>query len=170
MKDFKYHIIDVMAILTVAVSFAGCSKDDEDPVSANATLTYNTNRATSGTMPDAVTQATGTSITLNNDTDISYTGYTFAGWNTNANGTGTNYAGGSSFILNNNVTLFAKWNEEASGSASNLKITVGNNMATAILYDNGIANDFKSRLPLTVTMTDYSNTEKSFIQVQYFQP
>ena len=37
------------------------------------------------------------------------TGYTFAGWNTLANGTGTNYTNGQSVTLLAGLTLFARW-------------------------------------------------------------
>jgi uncharacterized repeat protein (TIGR02543 family) len=39
---------------------------------------------------------------------LSATGYTFGGWWTGANGTGTQYAGGT-WALANNLTLYAKW-------------------------------------------------------------
>ncbi len=126
------------------------------------TLTYNANGATSGEAPTAVTAEAGTNITLNAGTGLSRTGHTFGGWNTNADGTGTNYAGGSSYTLNSNVTLHAKWNTESTGTSNNLKLTIGDKTATAVLYDNATARDFKSRLPFTVTMTDYAGTEKIF--------
>ncbi|MBR9757813.1 MAG: hypothetical protein GYB39_07000 [Algicola sp.] len=43
-----------------------------------------------------------------------------------------------------------------------LKITIGENTATAILYDNSTSRDFVAMLPLTVEMDDYANTEKIF--------
>lgn len=43
-----------------------------------------------------------------------------------------------------------------------LKITIGDKTATAVLYDNPTSRDFAKRLPLTVKMDDYSNTEKIF--------
>ena len=43
-----------------------------------------------------------------------------------------------------------------------LKITIGENTATAILYDNPTSRDFVTMLPLTVAMDDYANTEKIF--------
>ena len=43
-----------------------------------------------------------------------------------------------------------------------LKITIGENTATAILYDNPTSRDFATMLPLTVEMDDYANTEKIF--------
>ncbi|MBB1127476.1 InlB B-repeat-containing protein, partial [Thiospirillum jenense] len=37
-------------------------------------------------------------------------GYNFAGWNTVADGTGTHYDAGATFIINNaNVVLYAQW-------------------------------------------------------------
>lgn len=43
-----------------------------------------------------------------------------------------------------------------------LSITVGDQTITAILYDNPTAKDFISRLPFTVDMSDYGNSEKIF--------
>ncbi|WP_197017723.1 cyclophilin-like fold protein [Tenacibaculum sp. 47A_GOM-205m] len=43
-----------------------------------------------------------------------------------------------------------------------LKITIGENTATAIMYDNPTSRDFTTMLPLTVEMDDYANTEKIF--------
>lgn len=42
----------------------------------------------------------------------------------------------------------------------NLKITIGEQIVTAILYDNPTSKDFAAILPLTLTLEDYSNTEK----------
>jgi hypothetical protein len=41
-----------------------------------------------------------------------------------------------------------------------LQITIGNKLATAILYDNPTAKDFASLLPLSLKLEDYNNTEK----------
>jgi hypothetical protein len=41
-----------------------------------------------------------------------------------------------------------------------LKITVGQTVLTATVYDNPTARDFVSLLPLTLTLTDYAATEK----------
>lgn len=43
-----------------------------------------------------------------------------------------------------------------------LKITIGGNTATAILYNNPTSKDFVTILPFTVEMDDYANTEKIF--------
>ena len=47
-----------------------------------------------------------TALTTNT---LTKTGYTFAGWNTTANGTGTNYADGGSYPFTSSTTLYAKW-------------------------------------------------------------
>ncbi|MEA4948051.1 MAG: cyclophilin-like fold protein [Petrimonas sp.] len=125
---------------------------------AQYTLTYNTNGATSGSAPAAVTQQGGTSIVLNNGTGFSRNGHTFAGWNTSTDGTGTNYAGGSSYTLNSDVTLFARWN--AASTSNKLKITIGSTVYTATLNDNATATAFKAMLPLTLNMTEHGRIEK----------
>ncbi|MBK8419011.1 MAG: InlB B-repeat-containing protein [Anaerolineales bacterium] len=47
-----------------------------------------------------------TALTLNT---FIRTGYTFAGWNTLANGTGINYADGALYSFEADITLYAKW-------------------------------------------------------------
>jgi hypothetical protein len=41
-----------------------------------------------------------------------------------------------------------------------LKITIGERVLKATLYDNPTSKDFVSLLPLTLTLADYNNTEK----------
>ncbi|MGG7466694.1 MULTISPECIES: cyclophilin-like fold protein [Bacteroidota] len=122
------------------------------------TLTYNTNGSTSGTAPAAVTQNGGTSITLNTGTGFSRSGFTFAGWNISADGTGTDYAAGSNYALNSNATLYAKWT--ATSSSNNLKITVGTTVFNATLASNATATAFKAMLPLTLNMSELGGVEK----------
>ena len=43
---------------------------------------------------------------------LSNPGYTFTGWNTAADGSGSSYAAGASFMLNADVTLYAQWTLE----------------------------------------------------------
>ena len=74
-------------------------------------VTYNSNNATSGTVPtDATEYTSGRTVTvLGNTGDLVRTGYTFGGWNTQADGLGTNYAPGETFTITSPVTLYAKW-------------------------------------------------------------
>jgi hypothetical protein len=41
-------------------------------------------------------------------------GFAFEGWNTVANGSGTAYAGGTTFVLSGDITLFAQWTSTSS--------------------------------------------------------
>ena len=73
------------------------------------TVTFDLNLG-NGTVPESQTADRGSSIKLPNGEGITRNGYIFEGWNTRASGSGTNYLGGSTYILNNSVTLYAKWN------------------------------------------------------------
>ncbi|MFC3800875.1 InlB B-repeat-containing protein [Cohnella sp. GCM10012308] len=76
------------------------------------TVTYNANSSTGGTVPtDSGNYENGQSVTvLGNTGSLVRTGYTFAGWNTAANGSGTARAAGSTFSMGSaNVTLYAQW-------------------------------------------------------------
>ena len=74
----------------------------------NSTITYNTNGAT-GTVPTAVTTTTDASRTfqLNSGSGLTRTGLNFSGWNTAADGSGTNYSGGASYTSTGSATLYA---------------------------------------------------------------
>lgn len=77
-------------------------------------VTYNGNSNTSGTAPvDGNTYTMGSSVTaLTNSGNLAKTGYTFQGWNTKADGTGTQYAVSENFSMGNyNVILYARWTQ-----------------------------------------------------------
>ncbi|OPH52193.1 hypothetical protein BC351_33205 [Paenibacillus ferrarius] len=76
------------------------------------TVMYNGNGATSGNAPtDSGSYAQGATISVYGNTgNLVKTGYTLAGWNTQADGNGTTYAAGATFSMETtNVTLYAKW-------------------------------------------------------------
>ena len=76
-------------------------------------ITYYSNGSTNGTTPAEQTFYAGQRITLRtNSGNLSKVGHTFAGWNTSADGSGTNYSAGQSNVLfsNGHVRLYAKWN------------------------------------------------------------
>jgi len=73
-------------------------------------VSYNGNVNTGGVAPGNQTKIHGTPLTLATNTGaLVKTGYTFSGWNTLANGTGTTYLAGGSYTANAPLTLFAKW-------------------------------------------------------------
>ncbi len=92
-----------------------------DNIQLNATapstfaVTYNGNGSTGGSVPSDASSpySSGATVTVKANTGaLVKTGYTFAGWNTAANGSGTSYAatGSVTFTMPSNaVTLFAQW-------------------------------------------------------------
>jgi uncharacterized repeat protein (TIGR02543 family) len=71
---------------------------------------YNANGATAGVVPAPQNKTHGTNLVLANNTGgLAKTGYVFAGWNTSATGTGTNFSVGAMYTLNVPVILYAKW-------------------------------------------------------------
>lgn len=73
---------------------------------ASYTVSYNANGGSGA--PSNQTKWYGQNLTLSSSTP-SRTGHTFAGWNTNSSGTGTNYSAGGSYTGNAALTLYAKW-------------------------------------------------------------
>ena len=70
------------------------------------TVSFNANGGTGA--PASQTKTHDVSLTLSS-TAPTRTGYTFNGWNTAADGTGTNYSAGGSYATNADLSLFAKW-------------------------------------------------------------
>jgi uncharacterized repeat protein (TIGR02543 family) len=140
---------------------AGVTYPTTGSVSANVTLTATwtadtnvvvfDNNTGSGTMTSQnIVSGTATSLTSNTFTK---TGYTFAGWNTNANGTsGTNYTNGQSVTITAGMTLYAKW------SANALTVTYDSQGGTAV--SNGTVNTGAniSTAPTAPTKTGYTLT------------
>jgi uncharacterized repeat protein (TIGR02543 family) len=86
----------------------------------SSTVTFNGNGSTAGSMSNQ-TASVSTALTTN---AFSRTGYTFAGWNTVANGSGTAYTNGSNYPFTSSTTLYAQW------TANNNTITFNGNGAT----------------------------------------
>lgn len=72
-----------------------------DPV-----VTFNSNGGTGTMANEIVSYATSTALNANSYTR---TGYSFSGWNTIANGSGTSYINSSFVSYNANGTLYAQW-------------------------------------------------------------
>lgn len=83
------------------------------------TVTYDGNGNTGGNVPaDNNTYGEGAAVTvLGNTGQLVKTGYSFVGWNTAADTTGTGYTEGETFVMGNeDVVLYAAWSD---GSPSN---------------------------------------------------
>ena len=103
-------------------------------------VTYSGNGATGGSAPtDPNGYLPGATVTvLGNSGNLVLTGYSFAGWNTQANGSGTSYSAGTTFGMGSaNVTLYAQW-------------TITNKTLT-LTAGSGGAITIPSSSPVTVT-------------------
>jgi uncharacterized repeat protein (TIGR02543 family) len=72
-------------------------------------LIYDGNGADSGEPHPIEYPECGSTVTVKNEGTLLKTGYIFGGWNTAADGSGTDYAEGSTFVINKDMTLYAKW-------------------------------------------------------------
>ena len=76
----------------------------------NCVITYNGNSNTSGSVPESHATQFDQSISLRANTgNLARTGYRFGDWNTKADGSGTGYAVGASYIVTGDAILYAKW-------------------------------------------------------------
>ena len=117
----------------------------------NYAVTFNANGA-SGSMSNLAIVA-GTAKTLTANT-FTRTGYTFQGWTTNADGTGTTYTNSQSVTLFSNVTLYAKW------LAGTFAVTFGSNTASGSkLTTNNMPNQsFTAGTPFTLSANVWYKT------------
>lgn len=113
----------------------------------NYVITYDSNTATSGSVPGrTIVASAGSAATLaTNSGTLAKTNYTFGGWNTAADGSGTTYATASStFIPSGDTTLYAQWNSTitynvngGSGASSPATTTAKGSAATTTLASVG---------------------------------
>ena len=148
------------------------------------TVTYNGNGNTGGNTPiDGNTYTNGQVATVLDNTGLLVrTGCIFAGWNTNASGTGTDRTPGGSFTMGSaNVTLFAKWsvvvtfNSQGGNAIAPLTVTYGStatapanptktNCVFASWYSDSVwIAPFNFSTPITATITLYAMWEASDI-------
>jgi uncharacterized repeat protein (TIGR02543 family) len=136
------------------------------------TVTYVGNTNTSGNAPiDASSPyVAGSSVTILSNSGspvFEKSGYNFDGWNTAADGLGTSYSQGNTFIINANTILYAKWTVVPAVPAPTALSSVGGNQAAYILFtQTGAAG--------AVTNYEYSTddgaTFRAFTPAQQYSP
>jgi uncharacterized repeat protein (TIGR02543 family) len=101
-------------VLMSAAILVSCGRGTSTNSASTYTITYNGNGNTGGSVPiDSTIYSEGQTVTvLGNTGNLVETGYSFVGWNTQANGSGTTYAQGQTFPMGEaNITLYAIWAE-----------------------------------------------------------
>jgi len=81
---------------------------------ATITITFNANGG-SGTMESRTTTEASLTLVLSNG--FTRDGYTFVGWNTETDGSGTSYSNGEEVDFDESITLYAQWRRVASSSS-----------------------------------------------------
>ena len=110
-------------------------------------VTFVGNGSTGGSM-NPETASVPTPLTLNS---FSRSGYTFAGWNTAANGSGTSYAQSATYPFSAPTTLYAQW------TANNVTVTFVGNLSTSGSMSPEINN-----LPGALTTNAFTRTGYTF--------
>lgn len=114
------YIDGTIKISTHELSLIGKSKDAPAKNTAKLklavptyTVTYDGNGADSGKTTDNTAYATGTTATVKAN-GYTRNGYTFTGWNTKADGSGTPYKTGDWITMTGSVILYAQWTRNSS--------------------------------------------------------
>jgi len=78
-------------------------------IASTYAVTYDGNGNTGGVAPTNDTKTYDVALTLATAETMVRTGYSFAGWNSAADGSGTTYAAGTSYTDNAVIALYAQW-------------------------------------------------------------
>ena len=128
-------------------------------------ISYNGNGNTTGSAPSTASGTIGAEVTVANAGDLARTGYTFVGWNTAPDGTGTAYAsGGLITIGSNDDVLYAQWTEPTSGFPD-----VSFGVDGGVLISSGTNNDGGTSVAIDdngrIVVAGYSNNEFAVARV-----
>ena len=131
------------------------------PTPTTYTVTYNANGGT-GTMTDPDSPYTSGATVTVLDNEFTRTDYDFTGWNTAADGSGTDYDADDTFTISANTTLYAQW-EEQSGDAQWVLTSLSDLTSSDVfvIVGNGYAmtnNNGTSSAPATSAVTITGST------------
>lgn len=117
---------------------------------ATYSVIYSGNGASAGTEPSPQTFTYGTAVNLNDNSGaLAKDGYTFSGWNTSPDGSGTTFAPTESNVsLSGDTVLFAKWSRV--GGANNDSYTQVNPPQTPITVTK--------KKPVKITISGFGNS------------
>ncbi len=107
------RLLSLLVVFFLAVFLlSNCSGGGGGGTNSTYTVTYDGNGNTGGSVPtDTNNYQQGQTVTvLGNTGNLVKTGYSFIGWNSLPNGSGTTYTQAQTFTMGSaNVTLYAKW-------------------------------------------------------------
>jgi uncharacterized repeat protein (TIGR02543 family) len=119
------------------------------------TVTFNANGGTGTMSPQSANYNTPTALTLNAFTK---TGYSFSGWNTAANGSGTSYADGATYNFTADMTLYAQWtiNTYQLTVTSTTGGTITTPASSTVTVNHGVATTITATATAGYTFTGWT--------------
>jgi uncharacterized repeat protein (TIGR02543 family) len=116
-------------------------------------VTFSGNGSTGGSAPGSQTKTHGVALTLAANTgSLVKSGYTFAGWNTQADGSGTAYAASASYTADAILALFAQW------TANTLTVTYNSQSGGTIADGSTVTGGAIAASPGSPTRVGYTFT------------
>lgn len=125
--------------LRLSASDPGVTTNDDVVITVNTAtgyvVSYNGNGNTGGTAPASQNKTAGVNLTLaSNSGSLVKTGYTYTGWNTASNGSGTTYAAGATYSTDANLALFAAWTPNSYTVTLNNQSGTGGSVSVSATY------------------------------------
>lgn len=162
-----YNIYGQLGDSTVIDAYVPVQVARLNLISENVYITYDGNGNTGGDEPtdNNAYPITDTVTVLGNTGNLIKAGYTFAGWNTAVDGSGTLYAPETTLQIQEYLTLYAKWESTTivsevltAGSASITGFVVGLNPVLPNLLDSDftLRDGANNQVPITKATT-YNN-------------
>lgn len=155
-NPFEFTVNSSITIIPVFTASAGSSY----------TITYSGNSNISGSAPAATIQSSSTTILGKNT--LHKSGYKFMGWNTQPNGSGTDYTVGSTYSTGTNLNLFAKWIRNYWTGTTSTSASVTSNWEAGALPDSdedvvfhpSASNDIVLVSNTTIKAIDFNGSNK----------
>ena len=112
-------------------------------------VSFDANGAT-GSVPSDQIKTIGENLTLtSNSGSLVKTGYTFGGWNTAADGSGTSYAASATYGVDAAVTLYAQW------TADSLTVSYNSQSGSEVSAGSTTSGGVVASAPVAPTRTGY---------------
>jgi uncharacterized repeat protein (TIGR02543 family) len=114
-------------------------------------VSFDGNGATGGSVPGAQTKTDGVDLVVaSNSGSLVREGYTFAGWNSQADGDGTAYAEGATYTTDAAVTLYAQW------TGNPLTVTYDAQGGSAVSDGSSVSGGLVAEAPESPALADHT--------------
>lgn len=113
-KDRRFMILAFILCAAIITPFAykPAAAYIQHIITPKYKVQFDSNTAKDGKVPHSFKVKTGAEALIPDAQDLSKFGYIFGGWNTNADGSGTDYEPGASYPFTENTILYAQWGLE----------------------------------------------------------